>query len=300
MWFIIIAIVGNVVLYFATQKSTKIEKPNNYKKIQEREKNRIYFENNKVNILNEAKNKIEKKQFDFAVDILRKYEFLRAQEVQALLKEIEILKLEDKLKSVPIYEYNKNLELYRELYNLAPSNKTYVDKITFYTNKLNELNKKKALEEKRRESQAISKMFKKHDEMKNITWYRDKSSPKYRNANGFYLYFAPNNLRLVIQYYAKNWLFIKSFSIKADDEVFNIIPKKYGQIERDNGNSGYIWEWIDKNVELSDYIMLEKIANSKTTKIRFNGNQYYSERIISKKEKDALKNVLLAYKILSK
>jgi hypothetical protein len=41
--------------------------------------------------------------------------------------------------------------------------------------------------------------------------------------------------------------------------------------------------------------MIESIISSKNTKIRYNGQRYHSDRIISNIEKSALQNVLDAY-----
>jgi len=46
------------------------------------------------------------------------------------------------------------------------------------------------------------------------------------------------------------------------------------------------------------YSIIKAIINSKVAKIRFNGKQYYDDRIISQSEKKALQNVLLAYETL--
>jgi hypothetical protein len=140
---------------------------------------------------------------------------------------------------------------------------------------------------------ALSALNGKYDEFSDVTWYRSSSSPTYRNVNGFYIYFGIDSndrtlpLRLVVQYASSEWLFIESAKVNVDGANYSI----YGTWERDNNSD--IWEWIDEpldNVEL-----IQKIINSKSAKIRFDGQQYYDTREISSTQKRALKEVLLAH-----
>jgi hypothetical protein len=148
-------------------------------------------------------------------------------------------------------------------------------------------------EQKRARAAALSSMRPKKDSFSGITWYRDRSSPTYTNANGFYLYFGVKSgskmiLRQRIQYFDDNWLFIDSAKINVDGEIYNLGSYDW---ERDNNSS--IWEWIDE--PLDDREMIEAIIKSKSAVIRFDGSQYYDTRTITSSQKTALKNVLFAY-----
>jgi hypothetical protein len=140
---------------------------------------------------------------------------------------------------------------------------------------------------------ALRKMSKKFDAFQDITWYQSPSSTKYRNANAFHLYFgvssgSPAGLRLVIQYYADDWLFIKSAKVNVDGVIYSVGGSEW---ERDNDSD--IWEWIDE--PLSDRSLIEAIIKSKSSVIRFEGSQYYDTRTISSTQKRALRDVLDAY-----
>ncbi len=140
---------------------------------------------------------------------------------------------------------------------------------------------------------ALGKLSKKYDSFQDITWYQSPSSTKYRNANAFYLYFgvangSPANLRLVIQYYADDWLFIDSAKINVDGTIYDVGESNW---ERDNDSE--IWEWID--VSLSDRSLIEAIIKSRSSVIRFEGRQYYANKTISASQKRALRDVLDAY-----
>lgn len=150
-------------------------------------------------------------------------------------------------------------------------------------------------------ARATKNMFKKYNEFTETYWYQDASSPRYVNRNGFFLEFGQSktgsltDLYLNIQYYADDWLFIEYISFTIDGTPYKYYPLK---VERDNGDGGKIWEWIRTPLTQETYSIVSAIINSKTAKIRFNGSQYYDDRVITSTEKKALKNVLLAYEAL--
>ena len=156
--------------------------------------------------------------------------------------------------------------------------------------------------------QVTNKMRKKVDKLENITWYRDKTSPQYTNYNGFFLYIGDRginypSLRLRIQYKGDSWLFIEKYIIYVDGLKYKTIETKYGDVERDNGTGG-VWEWLDipvnKNSDdiINDFDLVRAIVNGEDVKIKLIGKQYSKVRTITKKQKNALKNVLEVYKVL--
>lgn len=156
--------------------------------------------------------------------------------------------------------------------------------------------------EKERLANATKKMNKKYDDVNEVTWYRDKSSPAYVNYNGFYSYIGKSEgskpwLRLAIQYAADDWLFIERYIIKVDGKTYTISEDSYGEIKTDNGSGG-IWEWLDRQVGTSEYEIIKAVANGKDVKIRFSGKDYHKDKTITQQQKTALKNVLDAYEAL--
>lgn len=152
--------------------------------------------------------------------------------------------------------------------------------------------------EERRLAAALSKMKKEVDTIENVTWYQDRSSPRYTNYNGFYIYFGKESgsepsLRLRVQYNADDWLFIQSFFVVADGQRFD-----YDSVEFKTDSNSEIWEWYDKNASSSDLKMVTAVAAARNAVIRFNGLQYRRDRTITAAEKAALRNVLDAYKVL--
>jgi len=148
---------------------------------------------------------------------------------------------------------------------------------------------------------ALARMSKKTDEVQGITWYQDRSSPNHVNDRScILLYFGKEGevlcLRFAIYYVADDWLFIKEYLVKTDDQTFTLSPGVFG-VERDNGRGG-IWEWYDVVAGKREVAIARAVANSKKTVLRYRGKQYSKDRTVSEREKQALKNVLEAFKAL--
>jgi hypothetical protein len=144
---------------------------------------------------------------------------------------------------------------------------------------------------------ALSKMRIVKDDVKNLKFYYDKTSPKYVNANGFAIYAGQESgsdpyLYLKIQYFGSDWLFINSYFFNIDGETYEITPD-YGQIEKDNDSD--VWEWYNEPATTGNIEMIQKIINSKKTVVRLQGTQYYKDVTITQTQKLALRNVLTVY-----
>ena len=144
---------------------------------------------------------------------------------------------------------------------------------------------------------ALAKMRVVKDDVKNLKFYYDKTSPKYVNANGFALYAGQElgsdpYLFMKIQYFGSDWLFIKSYYFNIDGETYEITPN-YGEIETDNDTD--VWEWYNEPATAENIEMIQKIITSKKTVLRLEGSKYYKDVKISQTQKSALKNVLTVY-----
>jgi hypothetical protein len=156
---------------------------------------------------------------------------------------------------------------------------------------------KKEAEEKRRLDRATSKMEKNFDEIEGVTWYKDKSiTSEVRMGKHLYLYVGKSAtstwLRMRLQYAGVSWLFIKHYTIKVDDKMFTLNPN-YDDIKKESYTT--IWEWYDKVVTGSDMQMIQAIANSKKTVIRFEGDTYSKDWEVPSSTKRAMQNVLDAF-----
>ena len=104
-------------------------------------------------------------------------------------------------------------------------------------------------------------------------------------------------LRLVCNYTDDDWVFFKKITFAVDSErvtkTFN-----YFDVTRDN-DSGDVWEYVDLDVYSSEVSLLQKIANSTTTVVRFEGDDYYRDVTISAKDKEAIRQCLEVYTLLN-
>jgi hypothetical protein len=158
--------------------------------------------------------------------------------------------------------------------------------------------------ENEKKLQSTLKNFeKKVDEISDVTFYTHKKAPKYINSRSvlspyIVIYDGAIFLKLQNIYVADDWLFIEKYLIKADEEKFEITPDN-SDVRRDN-SAGDIWEWVEKSVTPEDETIIRAISKSKKAVIRYYGQQYYKDRVISQSEKDIIKETLLAYDLLNK
>lgn len=239
------------------------------------------------------------------------------QKVENLTKEIEHLKFgpEKMLSQAKHYadaqKYNQAKSELQSLINKHPATQQAEEAkklMVLVSDKIKELadaeeKVKKEAEKAKAEklANATKKLRTSYDDMRDITWYYDKGTPKYRDVNSFHLYMSKSknstpNLRFAIQYTASSWLFIESYIIKTDNNSYTITPTRK-ELERDNGYGG-IWEWYDVLLDKRMYHIIKDVIQSKNAKIRYNGKQYYDDKTISQKEKMGLQNILDAYEAL--
>jgi hypothetical protein len=154
------------------------------------------------------------------------------------------------------------------------------------------------LADERRLAASLSKMRTSVDKIEGVTWYRDRSTPRFTNYNSFHLYLGKQShgepwLRFRVQYNADDWLFIEPFVVVADGQRFEYDPAEFAR-----DSSSEIWEWYDETASPRDLAMIRAVISSKEAVIRFNGKQYRKDRSITASEKRALQNVLDAYQVL--
>lgn len=143
----------------------------------------------------------------------------------------------------------------------------------------------------------ISKTSKQIDDIDNITFYTHKSNPRNVNSNSFMLYIGQSGnsvwLRLRISYSSNDWLFVKRYTLKADDLTRSLNPE-YGEVKTDHDYSG-IWEWYDTTCD--DYLLsfIKQMSTSKVSKVRYHGSDYHHDKTLTNTEKKALEEIIELY-----
>ncbi|WP_373047168.1 hypothetical protein [Vulgatibacter sp.] len=159
---------------------------------------------------------------------------------------------------------------------------------------------KRAAEEARRRElerkRATAAMKVERDEVREIAWYKDRSTRAL--GNQVHLYFGTQSdrvtpLRIVFQYYGDDWLFVKRVTIKADDQVFQL-PFD-GKRDHDGG---MVWEWSDAALNDQSTKAVEAMLRAKKTIIRYEGDQYRKDFTLSSAQRKAMANVAMAHAAL--
>jgi hypothetical protein len=88
-------------------------------------------------------------------------------------------------------------------------------------------------------------------------------------------------------YEAQDWLFVKSYSVKADDFKWRSSDLTF---KRDNA-SGKIWEWNNSILTDDTKTMLNAIASAETATVRFQG-RYYDDYTVTAKQQAEIRSLL--------
>ena len=139
------------------------------------------------------------------------------------------------------------------------------------------------------------------DSVENITWYYDKTSPKYISGNVIYCYMGESGgqywLRVIYGFSKDDWIFMDSIVFNIDGWITRKVVR-YN--ERNTDVNDGIFEWVDWKVLPVDEDFLLAIANSKSTQIKFSGNDGAKSFTVSKQQKKALKNIITYYRLREK
>ncbi|EDY82586.1 hypothetical protein VDG1235_3904 [Verrucomicrobiia bacterium DG1235] len=139
------------------------------------------------------------------------------------------------------------------------------------------------------------------DEIKEIEFFKDRSSPDTNAVKNIHAYIGKKGnqvwLRFKMSYNSDDWLFVESATFKVDGELVTLKYNFFDDWERDNGYGG-IWEWKDVSVDREIWNLINQISDSDDTMMRYGGRQYHHDRKVSSREKAALKNVILAYEAM--
>ena len=147
---------------------------------------------------------------------------------------------------------------------------------------------------------AVAKLNKQSDPVEGVDWYKSPNQPYYADSRSYMLPYIGHRqyspwICLRFHYTGDNWIFFENITISIDGEnyykTFN-----YTDVHRDNDTE--VWEWIDIVATDEDITMLEKVANSNQTIVRFQGDDYHYDLIVSASDKAAIADVLKAYNFM--
>ncbi len=257
------------------------------------------------------------------VSTLKKERAELSENIQVLKAEIDVLKNEPHNLFARAYDeknegrYDSAVELLRTLRQqfpafqpdeVASALEEYAQAKVEYERKQAEIERKREEETRAREAakskeqkvaEATRLLRKSRDEMNEIDWYNSMRSPQTDNTKNVRAYLGRRRdamwLRFRMTYTATDWLFVQSVQFKVDGEDFRLDYGPFDDWNRDN-SSGSVWEWKDVQVDDRIWRLIDKISRSRETRMRYEGHQYHSDREVSYEEKQALLEVISAYK----
>ena len=144
-----------------------------------------------------------------------------------------------------------------------------------------------------------------YDKVEGITWYMHKNMPEYIDERCYiipYLGVRGEDAWICIRYnYTESdWIFWESLTIVADGQKYTEYVGSFNTV-RDN-DGGVVWEWYDKvlnvNVPMENATiqMMETIANSTETIIRFQGDDYSYDLTVTDADKQMIRDALELYR----
>ncbi len=152
---------------------------------------------------------------------------------------------------------------------------------------------------------ALKNMKTTYDKVQKLTWYEHKNQPKYIDTNCYlYPYIGRKDdgttwLRVKLNYTdAKTnagWIFFHTVIFSVDGEN---TTRRFNRSDIIRDNDTEVWETADFEPNATEILLLRSIANSEETIIRFQGDEYHYDHVVTKKEKQAILDMLTAYDYL--
>jgi hypothetical protein len=165
-----------------------------------------------------------------------------------------------------------------------------------------ELTPEEKAEKQKKIDESLAELGVKEDKMTGTKFYLPPEMMKMLPMYDYYFYpyivmpkDAEPYLRLVINYYGEDWLFMKRYLLNIDDELYAIQAE--GVIEDVDG--GKISETADLLVDDEILPILEAIAKTRGITLRYVGKNLYFDRDLNIDELLGTKHVLNAYKLLT-
>lgn len=245
------------------------------------------------------------KLVDEEKELVSNYEVLKvAENTYATLQKAainEVVSLIDAIGTVTL-DSNEKITTAKTKYNLLDAeSKQQVANYKTLENASIQYTRLKDAEDLRVKKETVGKLNVKTDKVTGITWYHHPRQPYYANTRSYCLPYIGKNssstwLRWRLWYTGDDWVFWEKLTFVVDGtKTYKYYA--YRDVTRDNG-SGDVWEYVDIQVDREDRELLEAIADSTETIIRFEGDNHHYDLTVSAKDKQAIKEVLAAYDVL--
>lgn len=200
------------------------------------------------------------------------------------------------VRPIPAAQAERNLAAYQALARIDPENQTYRDRVARYA---------QAIEAEREQLQRTARalegrLVRTTAEFDGSSWARHPSSPRFQDIRNYVTLYliesgtGQQTMELFFNYTSRSgWLFVESASINIDGETTRV---PVGQWFRDNDTE--IWEFASLRGDAA-VALARRISEADRAVVRFNGQQFYDDYVVSGDDKRVMREMLAMWDVLS-
>lgn len=200
------------------------------------------------------------------------------------------------VRPIPAAQTERNLTAYRALARVNPDAQAYQDRVKLYEQAIEAA--RAQLERTAR--QLEGRLVRTTAAFDESSWGRHPSSPRYQDIRDYVTLYliesgsGQQTMELFVNYTSRDgWLFVESASINIDGETSRL---PISQWFRDNDTE--IWEF--GSVRGTPALLLAgQIAEADRAVIRFNGQQFYDDYVVSEAGKSVMREMLAMWAVIS-
>lgn len=197
---------------------------------------------------------------------------------------------------IPASRAQQNLTAYRALARLNPDVQRYRERIQRYKSAIEA--ERKQLERTAR--QLEDRLIRTVAEYDGSSWARHPSSPRFQDIRDYVTLYlietssGRQSLELFVNYTSRDgWLFVETASINIDGETSRLpVPRWF----RDNDTE--IWEF-GSITGPNALTIARQIGDADRVVIRFNGQQFYDDYVVSQSDKRVIREMLAMWEVIS-
>lgn len=147
----------------------------------------------------------------------------------------------------------------------------------------------------------ISTMRIEEDKVQKMNFYYPAGFPKYIDTRPYVLCYVGTSdtnvwVRNLFDYTGDDWIFWDELTFLIDGEQY-YRAYRHNDVHRDNAH-GDVWEYMDYTADADDLALMQAIADSTETVVRFEGDDHRYDLTVSQEDKDAINEALLVYAYL--
>ncbi len=200
------------------------------------------------------------------------------------------------VRPIPATQAERNLVAYKALARVNPENQDYKEKISQYESAVEvESDRLKKIAR-----QLEGRLVRTEAAFDGSSWSRHPSSPRYQDIRNYVTLYliesstGQKSIELFFNYTSRNgWLFVESASINIDGETSSVPTSQW---LRDNDSE--IWEFASMRGEAA-VTLARKIAKANRVVVRFNGQQFYDDYVVSQSDKRVIQEMLAMWDVIS-